>query len=274
MKGDKKIYLVLGLSLLFLFTIWALFPGVFAPYDIKHSFKPFLKPSSVHFLGTNDLGYDIFSELVHATFTTLTIGLTAAFVTIVIGGVIGLLAGYLQGVSGDILDGVINIFLLIPMLPMVIAVSAFFGSNNRNIVIIIAMLGWCSTAKAVRARVRQLKQMEFVEALITLGMDKKHIIFFHILPNTWHIISAQYILTVANCMLTEASVSFMGLGDVTRVTWGGMISTAFKRGGFVKGQINWYLSPGVCITLCVLAFLWINLYVREKNQLTGESYLE
>ena len=202
------------------------------------------------------------------------VGMTAALISIVIGSVVGLLAGYSEGIPGDIINGMINVFLLIPMLPLIVICSAFFGHSLRNIIIIIAVLGWCSTARAVRAKARQLKEANFVEALIILGIPKRQIIFKHILPNVTEVISARYILSVASCMLTESSVSFMGLGDPTAVTWGGMVNVAFKRGGFVRGMVHWYLPPGLCITLCSLAFFLLNQYCSTRSVKANVSYLD
>lgn len=272
--GGNRFFLFLGLGILLVFLIWALFPNIIQHYDVKKSFSPLQKPSAEHWLGTNDLGYDIYSELVKAAAITLTIGFSSALISIVIGSVMGLLSGYGSGITGEIFNGIINIFLLIPMLPLIIVCSAFFGPGIKNIILIIALLGWCSTARAVRARVKQLKQMPFVESLIILGIPHRDIIFKHILPNILEIISARYILTVAYCMLTEASVSFLGLGDPVQVTWGGMVNSAFRGGGFVRGLICWYMVPGCCIMFCSLAFFMINQYLESKVKTTGVSYLE
>lgn len=272
--GENKTFLFLGVFIILVFLAWALFPGLFLSYDIKHSFSPLQKPSPEHWLGTNDLGYDIYSELVMAASTTLTIGFASAFISIIIGTVIGLLSGYISGAIGEILNGIINIFLLIPMLPLIIVFSAYFGAGIKNIILIIALLGWCSTARAVRARVKQLKQMPFVESLIILGIPHREIIFKHILPNITEVVSARYILTVAGCMLTESSVSFLGLGDPVQVTWGGMVSSAFRGGGFVRGLVCWYLAPGCCIMLCSLSFFLINQYLDSRTNTFYASYLE
>lgn len=211
---------------------------------------------------------------IKAASTTLMVGFSAALISIVIGSVMGLLSGYLNGVVGEIFNGIINIFLLIPMLPLIVVLSAYFGAANKNIILIIALMGWCPTARAVRARVKQLKQMPFVEALIILGIPHRDIIFKHILPNIAEVVSARYILTVASCMLTEAAVSFLGLGDPVQVTWGGMVNSAFRSGGFVRGLILWYMAPGCCIMLCTLAFFMINQYLDSRTKLLSSNYLD
>ena len=269
-----KAYLIIGVLILAVFLLWSLFPEMFARHDMKESFRAYQKPNNEFLLGTNDLGYDIFSELIYAAGTRLLVGVTAALISIVIGALVGLFAGYSDGTLGDLLNGLIHVFLLIPMLPLIVICSAFFGQNLKNIIIIIAVLGWCATARAVRARVRQLKESSFVESLIILGIPRRQIVFKHILPNVTEVISARYILSVASCMLTESSVSFMGLGDPTAVTWGGMINIAFKRGGFVRGMVYWYLLPGLCITFCSLAFFLLNQYFTTRSNKANVSYLD
>ena len=219
-SNKGKAYLIIGVLILAVFLLWSLFPEMFARHDMKESFRAYQKPNNEFLLGTNDLGYDIFRELIYAAGTTLLVGVTAALISIVIGALVGLFAGYSDGILGDLLNGLIHVFLLIPMLPLIVICSAFFGQNLKNIIIIIAVLGWCATARAVRARVRQLKESSFVESLVILGIPRRQIVFKHILPNVTEVISARYILSVASCMLTESSVSFMGLGDPMAVIWG------------------------------------------------------
>jgi len=274
-KEHKALYF--GLVMMSIFILWSLFPAVFTLHDPKEMFRPWQKISSLHWLGTNDMGYDIYSELVYAASTTLITGISAAFISLVFGTSIGTLAGYSKGWKSELFNGVINIFLLIPMLPMIIVVAAYLGPGTKNIILTIALLGWCSTARAVRAKTKQLKQSPFVESLIILGIPKRQIIKKHIIPNLSDIVLARYIMSVASYMLMEASVSFVGLGDPTKVTWGGMISFAFKRGGFIRGAANWYLTPGICIMLCVLAFYFINAHFEQRAKEVdgeGQSYMD
>lgn len=268
---------ILALLVLSVFLLWAVFPSVFAPCDPKEMFKPWDISSAAHIFGTNDMGYDIFSELIQATAVTLFTGIAAALIALIVGTGIGILAGYLTGWKAEFVNGLIEVFLLIPMLPMTIVLAAFLGPGTGNIILTIALLGWCSTAKAVRAKTRQLKHSAFVESLQGLGLSKNRIMWKHILPNLTDVVLAKYIMSVAGCMLLEASVSFMGLGDPTRVTWGGMINFAYKRGGLARGAVNWFLPPGICIILCVLAFYYINNYIKDRmNRVTvsEQSYLD
>lgn len=268
---------VIALLIMLVFMFWAIIPPVFAPYNPKEMFEPWDIMSAGHIFGTNDMGYDIFSELVHATAATLFTGIAAALILLFAGTGIGILAGYLTGWKAEFVNGIIEVFLLIPMLPMTIVLAAFLGPGTSNIILTISILGWCSTAKAVRAKTMQLKHSTFVEALQGLGLSNYRIMWKHILPNLTDVVLAKYIMSVANCMLLEASISFMGLGDPTRITWGGMINFAFKRGGLVRGAVNWFIPPGVCITLCVVVFYCISNYFKDRMDrvtVSEQSYLD
>lgn len=272
----NRIILALGLALLGAFVAFALLPDIFAPYGPKEMFRAWQPPSVAHILGTNDLGYDIFSELVYASRSTLMIGLAAACISLGIGTALGLAAGYFSGWKGEAASGMIQVFLMIPMLPMAVVIAAFAGTETRNIILIIAVLGWCATARTVRARTMQLKQTLFVESLLILGISKWRIMTRHILPNLREVILSRYIMTVARCITLEATLSFLGMGDPTEVTWGRMINIAYRRGGFTRGAYNWLLSPGLCIALVVIAIYCINQYFEAKsNEVSGaQSYLD
>lgn len=256
--------LATGAALLLMFAIFAAAPSLVAPYNPKLSFEPFLSCSPQHILGTNNLGYDVFSELVYATRATLIVGLGAAVISLVIGVAMGLLSGYLSGVAGEALNGLINFFLLIPLLPVALIVAAYLGSGQLNIIIIISLLGWCGTARAVRAKTIKLKNMPFVEIMRGLNYSRSRILFFHILPNIADVALARYLSSVAGCILLEATLSFLGLGDASHVTWGLMINYAYKFGGLARGAYNWLLAPGICIMLLELAFYFINYFIESR----------
>jgi peptide/nickel transport system permease protein len=267
-----------GAALLLVFTAFSLFPDQIAPYGVKEMFRPFLPVSKTHVLGTNDMGYDIFTELVQAARVTLSAGVIAAAASLVIGAAIGLLAGYLPGTPGEIAGGFINVFLLIPLLPAAIVAAAFLGPGTLKIALVIALLGWCPTARVVRARTAQLKQTAFVESLVILQIPKARILVKHILPNLSEILRARFILSVSNCMMTEAALSFIGLGDPSRVTWGGLVNFAYRNGGFARGALNWFLAPGLCVTLCSLAFTLVGRFFECRAEAVrgggNRGYLE
>ncbi|GHV87243.1 hypothetical protein AGMMS50255_5390 [Spirochaetia bacterium] len=241
-------------------------------------FRAWQPISPYHLLGTNDMGYDIFTELVYAARNTLVIGLTASAISLVLGTAIGLWAGYVSGVTGEAVGGIINVFLLVPMLPAAIVAASYLGAGIGNTAIVIALLGWCQTARAVRTRTAQLKQTAFIESLVILQIPKVRIVFRHILPNLMETVLARYILSVSSCMMMEAALSFIGLGDPSSVTWGGMVNFAYRNGGFARGALNWFLAPGLCITLCSLSFRLLNSFFEYRASLVrsnaARSYME
>lgn len=268
--------LAAGLVILLTFVVFAVFPAQIAPHNPETVFEPFLAPCAEHPLGTNNIGRDIMSETIYAARSTLAVGLLAAVVSLVIGTLIGLAAGYLGSIAGEAVNGVVNFFLLIPMLPLAIVLAAYLGAGWHNVVLTVALLGWCGTARAVRQRTLQLKKMPFVEIMKGLGYSRTRILFGHILPNLREIVLAKFVTGVASCVLLEATLGFLGLGDVTDITWGGMINLAYRHGGFSSGAYNWFIAPGVCIMLLVLAFYLINYFIETRANAVkgGASYLD
>ncbi len=255
-----------GLLLLALFLLLAVFAPLIAPFDPWEPGRPFLPPSGTHPFGTNDIGQDIFSELIYSTRISLFVGFFAAFVSVAIGTLVGLFSGYLRGAADEVLMGTTDIVLIIPALPLMIILAAHTSPSIWNIIIVIGALWWTSTARVVRSRVLQLREMPFVEAARSLGAGDGYIVFKHILPNTLQVILAKFILAVAGAMLTEASLSFLGLGDPLQKSWGMMLNYAFSRGGFINGYWWWYLPPGICISLAVLSFVLIGFGLEEQDR--------
>lgn len=270
-NNTKKWYGPVGVLILLFFLTVALFAGFLSPHELKTSYQPYLPISRQHLLGTNDMGYDIFTELLHSARISLGVGIAAALISVVVGTTAGLLAGYYKGVLSEVVVGIIDIFLLVPFLPLVVMLAAYLGASFWNIVLVIGLLGWCSTARVVRARAMQLRSMPFVESLKSLGIPDTRIIVCHVLPNASEVIAAKFVLSVAGAMLSEASLSFLGLGDPAMISWGMMIHYAFKRGGFVNGMWHWYLPPGLCIAMCAMGFVLLGLLFEARGERLSTS---
>ncbi|SCM83255.1 ABC-type dipeptide/oligopeptide/nickel transport system, permease component [uncultured Sporomusa sp.] len=255
-----------GLLLLSALTLTALFAPLLAPYSPAERFTPFMAPSVAHLLGCDDIGHDILTQLIYASRVSLSVGVAAAITSAGIGAAAGILAGYCRGWLAHGLNGLIDIVLLIPVLPLMIALAAYLGPSLGNIIIIIGLLGWCSTARVVQARVLQLRDLPFIEALRVLGIPGHQIVLKHIAPNVMEVIAAKFILAVAQAMLSEAALSFIGLGDPLSLSWGGILYYAFHRGGFVNNLWNWYLTPGLCIALATLGFTLLGFYLEKSSR--------
>jgi peptide/nickel transport system permease protein len=262
----KYRFVIIGGGVLLFFFLSSLLGPWVVPYQPGESDLPYLPITDKHPLGTNDMGYDIFSEWICAGRYSITIGILAALMSVIIGGGIGILAGYFRGLWGEFFTGIIDVFLLIPMLPLMVVLAAYLGQGWSNIVLAISLLGWCSTARAVRAKVLQLREALFVEALKVLGISSGRILVSHMAPHVMEIISAKFILTVAYAMLSEAALSFIGLGDPSAVSWGTMVHYAFQRGGFASGMWYWYLPPGLSIGFCALGFMLIGMHFESSSR--------
>ncbi len=254
-----------GLSILSLFLALAFFAPFIAPYDPWETKKPYQPPSQEHRLGTNDIGQDILSELIYASRVSLTIGFMAGLISVFIGATLGMLAGYYRGGVEELIMATGDVVLLVPGLPLMIILAAYLSPSMWNIVLVVGLLWWCSTTRVVHSRVLQLRDMPFVEAARTLGGGDRYIIIHHILINCKEVIYAKFALAVASAMLTEASLSFLGLGDPLNISWGEMIHFAFSRGGFANDMWWWYLPPGLMICACVLGFVMIAMQ-PERSQ--------
>lgn len=244
-----------GFLILLVFLIMALLAPYLSPHDPWELGVPYLPPGKGHPLGTNDIGQDLLSELIYGARVSLFIGFFAALLATVVGTALGLLAGYLRGAVEELLMRLADVFLLIPTLPLVIVLIAYLKPSLWNLIITIALLGWAGTARVVRSRVLQIREMPFVTSARALGGGSFYIMFCHILPNTAEVVLAKASLAVAGAMLTEAGISFLGLGDPTQKSWGMMLHYAFTHGGIVNGYWWWYLPPVLCISLAVLGFV-------------------
>ena len=260
----RRVPLVLGGILLLIFLMAAAFPTVFSSYGQKEMFAPWLTPSSEHLLGTNALGYDIFTELIYGTRQTLLIGISSSVLMLVLGSVIGTLAAG-KGFLGGLSNGIINVFVLLPKLVTMIVLATFFGSSSRNLILLIAAFSWVGTARSVRAKVIHLNAQPFIENCVIQGYSHGHIILHHIIPNLYDVLLSRFLLGVNSCIMMESTLSFLGFGDLYYPTWGTMINFAYKRGAFLRQAYEYLLSPGVCIMLLSLSFYLISLYFEHRQ---------
>jgi len=230
---------LLGLAILLFFVLTAIFAPILAPYDpYKRVDRPILAPSSKYILGTNDIGQDIFSELIYGTRVSLTIGFAAAFFTVIIGTIIGVVSGFLGGSVDEVLMRFTDVVMILPSIPLMILLMAIFGKQSFMIMILIlSIMGWTGTARLVRSSTLSIKERIYVEAARAIGAGDGHIITKHILPNVSPLIVATMIYAVAGAMMSEAGLAFLGLGDPSTKSWGMILHYAQTSGG-------WYANMG------------------------------
>jgi len=242
-----------GIGLLVVFVIVAIVPQAIAPYGPKERSMPYQLPSAEHLLGTDDIGTDILTELVYSARISLLVGFAAAALATAIGLSIGLAAGYCRGAADEVLMGATDVVLIIPKIPLIIVLAAFLRPGVGLMILVLGLLGWESIARVVRAKTLQVRETGFVMSARCMGFSPFRIMGSEILPNIMHVVAPKFMLATAAAMISEASLSFLGLGDPTMKSWGMMISFAFSEGGFIRDMWWWYLPPGICITLCVVA---------------------
>lgn len=210
--------------------------------------------------GTNDIGQDILSELIYGTRISLLIGVVSALAVTVVGTALGILSGYLGGWTDRIIMQVTNVAMALPSLPLTIILVAFLDASVWNIILAICITAWTSTARIIRSRVQQLKALPFIQIERTMGASGPYIMIRHILPNLGEIVFIRAVLSVGSAMLTEASLSFLGLGVIGQKSWGGILHYAFFRNGIINGSYWWYVPPILCISDSVLGFMLLSYY--------------
>jgi len=260
---------LLGLAILLFFLLTAIFAPILAPYDpYKRVDRPILAPSSKYILGTNDIGQDIFSELIYGTRVSLTIGFAAAFFTVIIGTIIGVVSGFLGGAVDEVLMRFTDVVMILPSIPLMILLMAIFGKQSFMIMILIlSIMGWTGTARLVRSSTLSIKERTYVEAAKAIGAGDGHIITNHILPNVSPLIMATMIYAVAGAMMSEAGLAFLGLGDPSTKSWGMILHYAQTSGGWYANMGYpawwWIIPPGLCVALTVASLVLIGQAMEE-----------
>ena len=253
-----------GLSVLGLFTFMAVFGDALAPYDPTASSLELMQPPSwQHIMGTTENGADVFSQILVGARVSMVVGFAAALISAVVGSTVGLLSGYFGGWTDRILDSLENWFLVIPTLPLMIVLARLLDPSLGVLILVIGLTSWAGTGRIVRAQVLTLRERPFVERARALGARDRYILKTHILPNTLPLIFANTVLIVAVAILSEAALSFLGLGDPNRISWGTMIENAFSNNA-PSSEAWWYvIPPGLCITMLVLAVATLGYLFEE-----------
>ena len=264
MLRRQKFSVKLGIFILAVLIFIGIFGPKLAPYDPYKMGRPYQRPSAEHWLGTNDVGQDLFSELIYGARVSLIIGVVSALTVTVIGSAVGVTAGYYGGITDRVLMEVAAIFQAVPSLPVTIVLVAFLSASIKNLIIAICITAWSGTARIIRTRVMQLKTMPFIRIEQTMGAGDAYIMARHVLPNIADLVFVRGVLSVGSAMLTEASLSFLGLGVIGQKSWGGTLHYAFFRNGVVNGFWWWYLPPIICISLSVLGFMLLGRIQFDK----------
>jgi peptide/nickel transport system permease protein len=266
---------VIGLTILVIFTLIAIFGPLLAPQDpnatTSFSSKILDGPDSQYWLGTDDNGRDVLSQLLLGARVSMIVGFAAAIVSVVIGALIGISAGYFGGKTDKILTAIDDVFLVIPFLPLAIVIATLLGDTANSLpfgqvgilIIVIGITGWAGTSRIIRSQVLSVKERMFIERARALGASTWWIVRKQIFPNVLPLIFANTVLIIAVSILTESTLSFLGLGDPTRATWGQMLHAANASGAVAQGAWWFFVPPGLCIVLVVVAFNLVGYAIEE-----------
>jgi len=206
-------------------------------------YPPFLSPSTLHFFGTDDLGHDVLRDVLTGSQTSLLVGLIVGLVSALVGVLAGAIAGYSE-FWDKILMRIVDLFLVIPRLPLLIFLAILLKPSFWNVVIILSLFGWTSTARSVRPLVKGFKKMEFVLAAKSVGCNDLQILIRHILPHLYSIFAVQFVIEARQAVLAEAGLGFLGLEDPTTKSWGIMLSHAFNHDAtFTTDAWMWTVLP-------------------------------
>ena len=254
----------IGIVIAGLFILAAIFAPFIATHDVtaQNLALRYMSPSAEHWFGTDGLGRDIFSRVIYGARISLEVGITVVVVSSVIGIIIGAIAGFYGGIVDKILSGyVFNVFLAFPGLLLAIALVAFLGAGQGKLILALCVIGWVGYARVMRGQVLKVREYDYVMAARALGAGNLRILFTHILPNAIQPLIVQASLGMAGAVLSEASLSFLGLGiPPPAPSWGTMIEEARQ---FFSSTPHVLLFPGIAIALTVLAFNFIGDGLRE-----------
>jgi peptide/nickel transport system permease protein len=263
---------IIGISIITFFGLVAIFAPYITPINPwSIEFVPWERPSLRHPLGVNSYGQDIFAQLIHGTRTTMLVGILAGLLTSVIGMMVGLVTGYKRGIVDEVLMRVVDVMLALPNLALIIVISSFLDSMSlRYTVLIIGILNWLWMARTIRAQTMTESRRDYVDAAKALGMKDSEIMFREILPNIVPVVTANMVMVITAAMLTEATMSFLGIGDPMSISWGRILSIAFDTGGVFMRAWWWILPPGLSIATLGYSFMlignsFLDIYAKDRG---------
>jgi peptide/nickel transport system permease protein len=249
-----------GLAILLIFSLLAIFPGVVAPYDPSAiSFAVGAGPSLHHLLGTTSYGQDVFSQLVWGTRVSLVVALATGAAVALLSVVVGVTAAFVGGGWDKALSSAIDIFLVIPAFPLIIVIASYAKSAGTVVIVLVLVAtGWSFGARQLRAQALSLKEREFVLAAVTRGERKWYIILRELLPSMTSLIAAVFLSAALYAVLAYAGLQFVGLGSTTVQSWGSMLYWSESAQALQSGESLWEIAPAVCVALLGAALALLN----------------
>lgn len=257
---------MLGLAIVTILVLAVVFIPLFAdldPYTTDRATGFNKPPSDAHILGTDDVGRDLFARLLYGGRISLFVGITSTIISVLIGIPLGLIAGYFRGTAESIIMRTADAFMSFPSMVLILVLVAVFGPSILTVTVVIGVLGWTAIAKLIYGNVLSIREREYIQAARAVGVSTKKILFSEVLPNAIPPVWANISFRVAGAILTESSLSFLGMGVQTpQASWGNIIFAAQNL--LVLTARPWvWLPPGICIILVVIGFNFIGEGVRD-----------
>ncbi|ROQ39970.1 peptide/nickel transport system permease protein [Frondihabitans sp. PhB188] len=253
----------IGVVILLLFVLAAIFAPLLAPYDPSSTeFARSQDASAGHWLGTTAAGEDVLSQLIQGARISVFVGFVAGLLSTLVAVLIGLSWGYVRGWVGDVINFVVNLFLVVPGLPLMIVIAAYLQNGGIGMIILVVVItGWAWGARVLRSQTQSLRGRDFVTAAVFSGERPARIVFREILPNMTSLIVGNFFGAATSAILAEAGLEFLGLGDPSTVSWGTMLFWAQNSNALLTGQWALLFAPGLCIALLATSLTLINFGV-------------
>lgn len=261
--SSPKVLTGLGI-LIFFALLGSVGPALLSRNPITPSGASLQPPSASHWLGTTLQGQDVFTQLVDGTGSSLEVGFIAGGLATAVSVVIGLVAGYLRGLGGEIFSALSNVFLVIPSLPLIIVLAGYLPKSGfLSIAVVIAVTSWAGGARLIRSQTLAMVQRDYIQSAKAVGEPRRRILFAEVLPNLLTIVMSTLLFAVIGAIAAEAGLAFLGLGNVDQVSWGYMINLAEANDSLLAGAWWWWVPPAVCYALVGAALAFINFGIDE-----------
>ncbi|MGH4125410.1 MAG: ABC transporter permease [Clostridium sp.] len=263
MKKINKFSIIgkISIVIIIIMILMGMFSNIISirPHNIP-SGKAFEPPNKAHWLGTDDIGIDIWAQICYGSKISITIGFASAFLAGVGGSIIGIFSGYFGGLVDKIIMRIIDMIIVIPNLPMMIVLGAFWGPSIKNIVLILVLFSWTTPARVVRSKVLSIKQEKYILIAKSYGANFIHLTWKHFLPSIMPIMMVSVIKLVSKAIVAEASMAFLGLGDPVTKSWGLILNHAigFKGIYYTNYWKWWIMSPLTAIIMLIVSIAFIS----------------
>jgi peptide/nickel transport system permease protein len=255
---------MVGAVILLVLVFVAIFPGLIAPDDPQATaYLPNEGPSSAHLLGTTQLGQDVFSQLIWSTRLTLWVTVVVSVIATFISMIIGVTAAYVGGVTDRVLTVITDVFLILPVLPLLILLSAYLTPGVTSLIIVLTITSWAFQARQLRSQALSVRNRDFLVAARVRGERPLYIILVEIVPTMTSLLAASFLALGVFEVGFAASLQFLGLGNSGELMWGTMLYNAQQAAALESGNVWWALAPGAAVVLLGTGFALVNYAFDE-----------